>query len=338
MRREHPQRGVGDALVEVADQHRAPRRDRPSGRRSPPGTRRRGHAARPAAPPRPARRGRRPASIQPTGGRGRPAASVAPGVGGRREARSSSAVSSSSAIRQRFPRISANRAAIVTSVGTAVVGGQPHAGVHGRPAAAPTVVVEHVHAASARQAGHVAAAVVDAEPEPAGQRGQRGLAPDRGVQVGHPRPHVGDAADAPRQRRRDDVAHPLMRGRRQQARGRRLPRRRAAGVADRRGSGCCRARSVPSPGSRTRSAALRQRLQLRGGDHAAGQPDPGQRAVGGLVHLQRARAGVVVAGPGHQLTVRPPDRPSPERGWLLPVAGASGRRPRGYVRRHRFSR
>ncbi len=34
-------------------------------------------------------------------------------------------------------------------------------------------------------------------------------------------------------------------------------------------------------------------------DHPAGQPDPGQRAVGGLVHLQRARAGVLVAGAGH---------------------------------------
>ena len=50
---------------------------------------------------------------------------------------------------------------------------------------------------------------------------------------------------------------------------------------------------------------VRQRLQLRRGDHPAGQPDPGQRAVGGLVHLQRAWAGVLVAGPGHQFTVRP---------------------------------
>ena len=47
-----------------------------------------------------------------------------------------------------------------------------------------------------------------------------------------------------------------------------------------------------------------QRLQLGRLDHPAWQPDPGQRAVGRLVHLQRAGAGVLVAGSGHSTTVR----------------------------------
>ena len=44
--------------------------------------------------------------------------------------------------------------------------------------------------------------------------------------------------------------------------------------------------------------------QLCGRDHAAGQPHPRQRAVCRLVHLQRAGAGVAIAGSGHQITVR----------------------------------
>ena len=53
-----------------------------------------------------------------------------------------------------------------------------------------------------------------------------------------------------------------------------------------------------------RLAACGQRLQLHRGDHAAGQPHPRQRAVGRLVHLQRAGTGVLVAGAAHPLTVR----------------------------------
>ena len=39
-----------------------------------------------------------------------------------------------------------------------------------------------------------------------------------------------------------------------------------------------------------------QRGELGRGDHAAGQPDTREGAVGGLVHLQRTRAGVVRRG------------------------------------------
>ena len=48
---------------------------------------------------------------------------------------------------------------------------------------------------------------------------------------------------------------------------------------------------------------MRQRLELGGLDHPPGQPDPCQRAVGGLMHLKCAGAGVLVAGAGHQFTV-----------------------------------
>ena len=44
-----------------------------------------------------------------------------------------------------------------------------------------------------------------------------------------------------------------------------------------------------------------QRLELARLDHPAGQPDPGQRAVGGLVHLKGAWAFVLVTGPGHHV-------------------------------------
>jgi hypothetical protein len=39
-------------------------------------------------------------------------------------------------------------------------------------------------------------------------------------------------------------------------------------------------------------------------DHPAGQAYACQGPVGGLMYLQGTRAGVVVAGPGHPLTVR----------------------------------
>jgi len=51
-----------------------------------------------------------------------------------------------------------------------------------------------------RRIGHVAAAVVDAEPEPAGQAGQRGAGLDRGVEVAHQAADVGIAAGSAGQR------------------------------------------------------------------------------------------------------------------------------------------
>ena len=79
---------------------------------------------------------------------------------------------------------------------------RPEHRCRGRPAARRPIV-EHVRADVGAQAGDVAAAVVDAEPEPAGQLGQRGLGPDRGVQLDPPtaarrrrpptRPDSGDA-------------------------------------------------------------------------------------------------------------------------------------------------
>ena len=47
-----------------------------------------------------------------------------------------------------------------------------------------------------------------------------------------------------------------------------------------------------------------QGLELGAGDHPAGQSDPGQCAVGGMVHVQGAGAGVIVTGAGHPTTVR----------------------------------
>ena len=53
---------------------------------------------------------------------------------------------------------------------------------------------------------------------------------------------------------------------------------------------------------------MRQRLQLRGCDHSAGQPDTSERAVGCRVHLQGAGAFVLVTGPSHHVHgTRSPD-------------------------------
>ena len=72
---------------------------------------------------------------------------------------------------------------------------------------------------------------------------------------------------------------------------------------------------------------VRQRRQLCGGDHPAGQPHPGQRAVGRPVHGERTGAGVLVTGSGHASTVR--RRPAGrhrEMGWRTTRLGATTRR------------
>ena len=70
-----------------------------------------------------------------------------------------------------------------------------------------------------RQAGHIAAAVVEAEPEPPRQSREFGIGLDSAVQLAHPRPDIGQSADTARQRGGDDVAHPLMAHRGQQPGG-----------------------------------------------------------------------------------------------------------------------
>ena len=106
----------------------------------------------------------RPSSwvIQPTGGRSRPDSELAPR---RRTGPAAQPVQSSSVDRQAFPRISTNRYAMSTRVCTASAGGTaPRCRVP--PTAPPARRAKHVHTDIGAQAGHVAAAVVDAEPEP----------------------------------------------------------------------------------------------------------------------------------------------------------------------------
>ena len=114
--------------------------------------------------------------------------------------------------------MAANRVATVDQRGHHVRPGQPHAGVAAGQQQGDADSSTNVHADVGAQPRHVAAAVVDAEPEPAGQPGQRGLGLNRRVQFGDQAADVGVAADAAGQRRRDDVADPLMGRRRQQAR------------------------------------------------------------------------------------------------------------------------
>lgn len=68
--------------------------------------------------------------------------------------------------------------------------GHPHAGVTSGQQQSGTVG-EHLHADVGTQAGHVGAAVVETEPEPAAQFRQPGLGADRRVELTDPCPHVG---------------------------------------------------------------------------------------------------------------------------------------------------
>ena len=161
----------------------------------------------------------RPSScaIQPTGGRVT-GGHVAPGSADRREPVQQGPVSASSAIRQAFPRISANRSASATSVGTTRVGctRTPVSRPASSSAAESSTSVSADVGAEPRD---VAAAVVDAEPEPAGKVGQGRARPERGVQPAATSPRRPACAPSPGQRRGDDVADPLVGGRRQQPGG-----------------------------------------------------------------------------------------------------------------------
>ena len=114
--------------------------------------------------------------------------------------------------------------------------------------------------------------------------------------------HAHADEDRERQRRGHDVAHPLVgRGGQKSGGGHRCGRGRMIGQA---------AQLHIPPGGELQGAVpeLRrspgERVELPGGDHPAGQPDPGQWTVGGRMHLQRPGA-CVVPCPAHLPTVRP---------------------------------
>ena len=191
----------------------------------------------------------------------------------------------------------------MTSVGTAVFGGQPHSGVHPGQQQRDGVV----RRAPAHRRRHA---------DPTRRRGRRrgrtrtGRAarpawarpewpcPGRPPTAAHRRPH----------RRARTVATPRCcapaHGWPTAAAPRRRPRRRPP-----RRRGCARNctlprdvnSSDPEPNSVASSASA---CNCAARDHAAGQPHPHQGAVGGLVHLQGARTGVLVAGAAHPFTVR----------------------------------
>ena len=92
---------------------------------------------------------------------------------------------------------------------------QPHAGIAASQQEVGRRLVQKVCAHIGGEPRDVGAAVVDAEHEPARQLGQRRLGLNRVVQFGDQSADVGCSADAAGQRRRDDVANPLMSLRRQ---------------------------------------------------------------------------------------------------------------------------
>jgi hypothetical protein len=61
-----------------------------------------------------------------------------------------------------------------------------------------------------RHTSDVAAAVVDDEKEPTGQGRQRRLGTKTVIERGHHRPDVDQTAADSGERRRDDIAHPLV--------------------------------------------------------------------------------------------------------------------------------
>ena len=162
-------------------------------------------------------------------------------------------------------------------------------------------IVDEVHADVGAESGDVAAAVVDAEPEPARQRGQRRARPESRCPARSTQPRTSprpptrpDSGDATMLRTRSWVADGSS-----PAAGDGVGD--GAGVGDPAQSGCCRATSVPACREPNPAAACASASSCCGRDHPAGQPHPDQRAVGGLVHLQRAGAGVLVTGSGHVL-------------------------------------
>ena len=122
------------------------------------------------------------------------------------------------------------------------------------------------------------------------------------VQFTHPTPHVGESTQTAGQRRGHNIADQLVVGRGQQpSRGHRVGH--TLGVGDpaqlKVGTGGQLQGSGGEPGG-----GIGERIELGRGDHPAGKPDTGQRTIGGLMGLQRAGAGVVLARSGHASTVR----------------------------------
>ena len=64
--------------------------------------------------------------------------------------------------------------------------------------------------------GHVCASVIEAEQEAARQVGERGSCDQSMVEREDQRPHIGEVAGPPRERRGHDVAHSFVARRRQQ--------------------------------------------------------------------------------------------------------------------------
>ena len=152
------------------------------------------------------------------------------------------------------------------------------------------------------KAGDVAAAVVDAEPEPAGQRCQRGL----GLIAASSRRTQSRTSGCP-PTRPDSGEATMLRTRSWVGDGSRPAAATASATASSVGDAADLDVAPRGQFHRRRAEPGRrvgQRLELGRVDHPARQPDPRQRAVGGLMHLQRARTCVLAAGAGHQLTVR----------------------------------
>lgn len=142
------------------------------------------------------------------------------------------------------------------------------------------------------QAGDVAAAVVERGEETAGQPGEIGVGTQFGVERPNPRTDVEPPAGAAAEHAGQHVADPLV-GRAGQQAGIGQP---GSQLAPDSGPQAAQLHVAPA-GELQRAVAevpraRTEREQLRGGERAAGHPDPGQCAIGGRVGLHRSGAGV----------------------------------------------
>ena len=226
-------------------------------------------------------------------------------------------------MRQHVPRVSAKRRATVTSVPTAssIATRTPES----RPASnnAAESPVRWIPASAASPLMSPRPSSIPNRNLP-GRPASAGCGLNRGVQLTDQPPDIRGSSDPAGQRRRDDVPYPLVRVRRQQARRCKRMRNGRGGlsVADTanldvaaRGEFHRRRRPVP--------CRVRQGFELRRGDHPARKSHPSQRAVRGMMYLQRAGAGVLIAGPGHQFTVRPSCWPARQGGSPGSSTGAA---------------
>ena len=166
-----------------------------------------------------------------------------------------------------------------------------------------------------RQSADVAAPVVDPEQESARQAGQRGLRLNRGVQLTDQPADIRRLAPT----RPDSGEATMLRTRSCVSDGSRPAAASASATSavasvSRMPRIWMLPREVSSIAGDAQSLRrVCQGFELRRGDHPARKPHPSQRAVRGVMYLQRAGAGVLVAGPGHQFTVRPSCWPAPSR-------------------------